>query len=54
MTPQTSRAVVTVQYNGEGYLEAAAADLTELIARFAGGQCTVTIADHDRPVAEIG
>jgi len=53
VTPETRRAVVTVQYNGEGDLQGAAADLCGLIARFSGGETRVTIADRSTPVAEI-
>jgi DNA/RNA-binding domain of Phe-tRNA-synthetase-like protein len=50
----TADAVVTVQANGEGDLEAAVADLCDLIQRFCGGTTTVAVADRSRPVAEIG
>ena len=49
----TGRAVVSVQYNGEGDLDAAVADLCDLIARFAGGTVSATVVDRDRPVAEV-
>jgi DNA/RNA-binding domain of Phe-tRNA-synthetase-like protein len=41
----TRRAVITVQANGWGDLEAAVVDLTELIRRFAQGSCRVVVAD---------
>lgn len=53
VTALTTRAVVTVQFNGEGDLDAAVADLEELIRRFAGGTATTTIVDRDRPVADL-
>jgi DNA/RNA-binding domain of Phe-tRNA-synthetase-like protein len=53
VTPATADAILTVQANGEGNLEAAVADLCDLIARFCGGRTAVAIADGDRPVAEI-
>jgi DNA/RNA-binding domain of Phe-tRNA-synthetase-like protein len=45
ITPATTRAIVTLQSNGEGDVEAAAADLIALIGRFCGGTCRVAIAD---------
>lgn len=52
--PSTHRAVVTIQSNGAGDLDAAVADLVDLIGRFAGGETTVVIADRSRPVVPIG
>lgn len=49
VTPATRRAVVTVQQNGWGDLDAAVADLMGLIERFCGGRCAVTIASADQP-----
>jgi DNA/RNA-binding domain of Phe-tRNA-synthetase-like protein len=54
VTPLTRRAIITVQSNGVGDLDAAVADLIELVQRFCGGQGRVTIADHKQPVARIG
>ena len=45
ITTSTRRAVITVQANGWGDLDAAVADLTSLVARFAGGTCRVGRAD---------
>ena len=53
VTPLTRRAVVTVQSNGVGELESAAADLRDLLKRFAGARTSVTIADRLRPLARI-
>ncbi|HVY20318.1 MAG TPA: phenylalanine--tRNA ligase beta subunit-related protein [Bauldia sp.] len=53
VTPATTAAIVTVQTNGEGDLEAAVADLRDLIGRFCGGSVTVAIADQAHVVAEI-
>lgn len=53
ITPATRRAVVTVQANGSGDLEAAVADLTDLIARFCGGRSTVAVADAATPVVRL-
>jgi DNA/RNA-binding domain of Phe-tRNA-synthetase-like protein len=49
ITPATGRALVTVQANGWGDLDEAVADLTALIARFAGGSCRVAVADAATP-----
>lgn len=53
VTPATGRAIVTVQANGEGDLDAAIADLAELITRFSGGTTRVAIAERARPVVEL-
>jgi len=53
VTPETKRAVVTLQYNGAGDLDAAVADLTALIGRFVGGATRAVIADRARPTVEI-
>lgn len=53
VTPATRRAIITVQANGWGDLDAAAADLSEWIARELGGRCAVATADRSRPVIEI-
>ncbi|TBW38794.1 hypothetical protein EYW49_08885 [Siculibacillus lacustris] len=47
--PETRRAVVTVQSLGEGDLEAALADLVDLLGSFSGARCAVTIADAGAP-----
>jgi DNA/RNA-binding domain of Phe-tRNA-synthetase-like protein len=54
VTPTTKRAVVTLQYNGIGNLNAAVDDLSGLIGRFAGGTTRVAVADRARPVVELG
>lgn len=53
ITPATRRAVVTVQANGAGDLEAAVTDLVALIERFCGGRSTVAVADAERPVVRL-
>lgn len=53
ITPATRRAVVTVQANGWGDVEAAVADLVDLIEHFSGGRATVAIADAKRPVVDL-
>jgi DNA/RNA-binding domain of Phe-tRNA-synthetase-like protein len=54
VTPDTRCAVVTMQYNGVGDLDAAVADLIELIGRFSGGRASVAIAGPAQPTVEIG
>jgi DNA/RNA-binding domain of Phe-tRNA-synthetase-like protein len=53
VTPLTHRAIITVQSNGVGDLDAAVTDLTGLIQRFCGGEGQTAIADHKQPVVEI-
>jgi DNA/RNA-binding domain of Phe-tRNA-synthetase-like protein len=53
VTPLTSRAVVTVQSNGVGDLDAAVADLCAMLGRFTGADTSVTIVDRVRPFAEL-
>jgi DNA/RNA-binding domain of Phe-tRNA-synthetase-like protein len=53
VTPLTSRAVVTIQSNGVGDLDAAVADLRAMLGRFTGAETSVTIADRTRPFAEV-
>lgn len=54
VTPESRRAVVTLQANGAGDLDAAIADLLQLVERFSGGRAQVAIADRDHPVVTIG
>ncbi|HZP19926.1 MAG TPA: phenylalanine--tRNA ligase beta subunit-related protein [Bauldia sp.] len=54
VTPWTHRAIVTIQSNGAGDLDAAIADFSALAGRFFGVDCMVAVADRRRPVAEIG
>ncbi len=49
VSPLTSRAALTVQSNGFGDVEAAAARLAKLIARECGGDCRVVVADRTEP-----
>ncbi len=53
VTPLTHNAVVTLQSNGAGDLDAAVADLGALAGRFWGVDLAVTFADRQRPVAEL-
>jgi DNA/RNA-binding domain of Phe-tRNA-synthetase-like protein len=50
---ETRRAVVTVQSNGTGDVPAAGHDLVDLISRFCGGQCRVSILDRAQPTADF-
>ena len=49
----TKRAVLTIQSNGVGDLDAAIADVSALIERFSGGRVSVTIADAQSPVMDL-
>jgi DNA/RNA-binding domain of Phe-tRNA-synthetase-like protein len=51
--PETRRAVVTVQANGAGDVEAGTHDLVDLIEKYCGGTCRVAILDRGCPVAEL-
>lgn len=54
ITPATTRAIVTVQTNGWGDVEAAARDAAGLITRFCGGTIATAIADRASPIVTIG
>ncbi len=54
VTPLTTRAVVTVQSNGVGDLDAAVTDLRAMLGRFTGAETSVTVADRIRPFAALG
>lgn len=54
ITPATRRAVVTIQTNGAGDLEAAVADAIDLIGRFCGGSVATGIAEAGRPAISVG
>jgi DNA/RNA-binding domain of Phe-tRNA-synthetase-like protein len=49
VTMATRNAVVTVQSNGEGGVEAAAAELCDLLERFCGARTHVAVADYAHP-----
>jgi DNA/RNA-binding domain of Phe-tRNA-synthetase-like protein len=49
----TRRAMLTVQSNGVGDVQAAAGRLADLIARECGGTCRIQLLDKTRPSAEI-
>jgi DNA/RNA-binding domain of Phe-tRNA-synthetase-like protein len=51
--PQTMRAIVTVQANGAGDVEAATGDLMDLIGRFCGGQSRTLILDQESRTAGL-
>lgn len=44
ITPETTRAVVTLQANGAGDLDHALHDLADLIVRYCGGDCRIGVA----------
>jgi len=49
----TTRAVLTIQSNGTGDLDAAVADVSALIERFCGGHVAAVIADASTPIREL-
>ena len=53
VTLQTKRAVLTVQSNGYGEVEAAASELVRAIAVECGGRSTFATADRTQPIVEI-
>ena len=53
ITPATSRAILTIQTNGWGDLDAAVADAQELIGRFCGGRIAVALADRNNPSVTV-
>ncbi len=53
ITPETRSAVITVQWNGIGDLEAAVADLKDILRRFCGARVACAVADADRPTVPL-
>lgn len=53
VSTETRRAILTIQANGPGDLDAAIADATDLIGRFCKATLHVTIADRMRPVVDL-
>jgi len=53
ITPSTRGAIVTLQSNGWGDVEAAAADLIDLIGRFCGGRCRMAVMQRSRPAVSL-
>lgn len=53
VTPQTKRAVVTIQSLGPGDLEAAIADLTALLSEHCGAVCGSVVLSRDRQQAAL-
>lgn len=53
ITPDTRRAVVTVQANGHGDPAKAADDLVDLITKFCGGQSRVAVLDKAQPTTRL-
>jgi DNA/RNA-binding domain of Phe-tRNA-synthetase-like protein len=51
--PDTRRAIVTVQSNGAGDVDAAVADLAALITRFCCGRTASAVADVANPTVSI-
>jgi len=51
--PETRRVVLTVQALDEGDLDAALADVCDLVTRFCGGRTAVTVADARDPVKDL-
>lgn len=54
VTPATTRAVATLQFNGVGDLDAAVGDLATYIAKYVGGETHVSIADRHHPTVTVG
>lgn len=54
VTPQTRHAIVTIQANGWGDLDAAVADFSNWAEAALGARSCVHIADRERQVVEIG
>lgn len=53
VSPETRRALITVQSNGWGDLDAAVDDLVGLIGKYCGGTCAVTTASAAGPVVDL-
>jgi DNA/RNA-binding domain of Phe-tRNA-synthetase-like protein len=53
VTPETRNAVLTIQSNRFGKVEAAAAELARTVAIECGGRCHIAIADRTAPVVEF-
>jgi DNA/RNA-binding domain of Phe-tRNA-synthetase-like protein len=53
ITPETRRALVTIQANGTGDLRAAVEDLTNLLDEACGGRIEVVTADAGQPVVGL-
>jgi DNA/RNA-binding domain of Phe-tRNA-synthetase-like protein len=53
ITPQTTRAVVTVQSNGAGDVTAGANDLIDLITTFCGGRCRFAVLNAASPQSDL-
>lgn len=54
ITTETTAALLTIQSNGVGDVEAAAEDAARLIALCCGGHIGIHILDRDRPQADLG
>jgi DNA/RNA-binding domain of Phe-tRNA-synthetase-like protein len=54
ITPATTAALLTIQSNGVGDVETAAADAAALIGAACGGRIVIHILDRGRPAADLG
>lgn len=54
ISPETTRAVITVQANGWGDLDAATADLARLIETFCGGRVSIGVVEAGRETVTLG
>ena len=54
ITPETRRAVLTIQTHGWGELNAAVADAVDLLGRFCGARVAVGIAEARHPTVTVG
>lgn len=54
VTPETRRAVVTLQSNGFGDVGAAAKELAGLLERVCGARSAIAVADRLHPLVDIG
>ena len=53
VSPETKRAVVTVQANGTDGLDEAVADLQTLLERYCSARVSATVADAETPVVDL-
>lgn len=53
ITPETRRAILTIQTNGWGDLDAAVEDARTLIGGVCGGEVSIAVADRNRPTVPL-
>jgi DNA/RNA-binding domain of Phe-tRNA-synthetase-like protein len=53
VTPETRRAILTIQFNGEGDLTAATEDFVSLLSSYTGGSAKVVVADRSAPAVAL-